>query len=506
MNTKARPPVNRIGLLLLCGLALAPGLSLAQSLSNQMAQQGSAYLQLHAKDPVLWQPLNSATLALAQKTNTPLFLSIGYFACHWCHVAQAELYQNPQIADWVNAHYIPVKLDRETDLSADSALQEFSRWSGQRAGWPLHSLMTPDAAPLNHLGYQPPEDFLRHLKAFTREWEQNAPALNRLAQDALQSYQTIQPSPQDLHADELLGGYGQTAKFPFTPSLIDALQRPALLEEERDFLKLTLDAMQHGELHDRLWGGFFRYTTQSDWTVPHFEKMLADQALLIQAYLMASQVYENPAYLKIADETLAFVFNEMALAEGVYSGSLSALDPQGQDGGSYLFQTEQLQHAGATGGAALEDGRMLLKKASSKSLAKLRGLKASIKPPKDPNPQWGWNGLLLASLADRLAHPSDRPKDWLAKGKRLDAQLSIALQNTRLSQIDRLSILYGQMIWASHFAPNQLQTRQQAFALSLSQRPMQTFAFLHYQPQKSARLHLPDADWLRKQLDHRGLK
>jgi uncharacterized protein YyaL (SSP411 family) len=506
MKAKARPPVNRLSLVLLSWLALTPGLLLAQPLSNQMAQQPSAYLQLHAKDPVLWQPLNADTLALAQKTNKPLFLSIGYFACHWCHVAQAELYQNPQIADWVNAHYIPIKLDRETDLSADSALQEFSRWSGQPSGWPLHSLMTPEAAPLNQFGYQPAEEFLRHLKAFSQEWEQNAPALNRLAQAALQSYQTIQPSPQDLHTDELLGGYGQTAKFPFTPGLIDALQRPALLEEERDFLKLTLDAMQDGELHDRLWGGFFRYTTQSDWTVPHFEKMLADQALLIQAYLLASQVYENPAYLTLSDETLAFVFNEMGLAEGLYSGSLSALDPQGQDGGSYLFETNQLNQAQAQGGDPLPDGRRLLAKASPTSIEQLRQRKALSKPPKDPNPQWGWNGLLLASLADRLAHPIASPTHWMNKAKRLDAQLSIALQNTRLSKIDRLSILYGQMIWASHFAPDQLQTRQQAFRHTDAQSPQQTFAFMRYQPTYTARLHLPDADWLRKQLDLRGLK
>ncbi len=337
--------------------------SLAQApLANQLANNPSPYLALHGKDPVAWQEWNAETFARARRENKLLYVSVGYFACHWCHVMQRESYSNPAIAAELNQHFIPVKVDRELNNGVDDTLQLFSERLNGVAGWPLNAFITPEGYPSFVVLYAPPEQFLGILQKVSARWKADDQAIRKLAQQAAPAVATTPPANVEVtpaytataslnfinsvwqEADTLQGGFGQTLKFPLVPQLTLLLEIYAQQPEAKpgSFLRLTLDQMAKRALRDHVGGGFFRYTTDPAWDTPHFEKMLYDNAQLAQLYLQAAEVLHEPAYRDVAIATFDFMLTLQAPAGGLFT-STSAVDKQGREGAVFLWEPQALK-------------------------------------------------------------------------------------------------------------------------------------------------------------------
>ncbi|MEC9330129.1 MAG: DUF255 domain-containing protein, partial [Pseudomonadota bacterium] len=324
-------------------------------LSNQLAGHPSPYLALHGGDPVAWQSWNEDALAVARKENRLLFLSVGYFSCHWCHVMQRESYRDRDIASLVNRHFVPVKVDRELEPALDKVLMDFAYKTVGRGGWPLNVFVTPEGYPLYAVLYQPPEQFRNLLEQLSQLWEQDG---ERLSEIARQSGPARFPDPGgDVDAtlvatlnsrfvdaalsaaDDLDGGFGVQAKFPHTPQLdylIEAYDRQPR-QDLKDLLTLSLDNMAYRGLVDHLSGGFFRYTVDPGWEVPHFEKMLYTNALLARTYLRSAAILGRPEYSEVARRTLDFMAARMRTPGGGLIAAFSAVDDQGAEGAYYLW-------------------------------------------------------------------------------------------------------------------------------------------------------------------------
>jgi uncharacterized protein YyaL (SSP411 family) len=320
---------------------------------------------MHGADPVDWRPWGPEVLADARARNVPIFISSGYFACHWCHVMQRESYRDPGIAEILNRHFIPVKLDRELHPALDSYLIDFTERTAGRAGWPLNVVLTPEGYPLTGFTYEPPERLKALLGRLIALWETRAGELQALARDEAKGLAERQaeagsrppgapPAPDAVTArlvkdaltwgDRLAGGFGHQARFPMAPNLRVLLETQAAHPDRElgPFLSLTLDQMTRLGLRDHLGGGFFRYTVDPDWRTPHFEKMLYDQALLIQVLLRGAEVLGEPRYRFAARETLDFLLAQMRRPDGGFMASLLAVDAAGEEGGYYLWRPEDL--------------------------------------------------------------------------------------------------------------------------------------------------------------------
>ncbi len=329
-------------------------------LVNQLKSSPSPYLAIHAEDPVAWQEWSPATLALARKENKLLFVSIGYFSCHWCHVMQAESYRNVAIAALINQNYIPVKVDRELEVALDAEMIAYAQGMLGHSGWPLNVFITPEGYPLYATLYEKPERFGSILNALSNEWKKDSAGLKAIAQKAGATERIInrikptaalavnyrkQLVQETLEqADLLSGGINTPRKFPVSPQLLALLE---IVEHHHDdklaeWLRLTFDQMARGGLRDHVAGGFFRYTVDPDWHTPHFEKMLYDNAQLAMIYLRAARIFKNPAYRDIAIETLDFMLSEMRVG-AAFITSTSALDEGGKEGGAYLWSEMQLK-------------------------------------------------------------------------------------------------------------------------------------------------------------------
>ena len=347
-----------VGLVLLSGLVCAstalPG--------NRLKNNPSPYLALHGEDPVAWQTWSAETLALARRSRRLLFVSVGYFACHWCHVMQRESYRNPRIAAYLNAHFIPVKIDRELNSGLDEALQGFAGNVVHRGGWPLNAFVTPEGYPLSVVLYQPPGEFLPTLTRVQERWVKEPARLASLARSAVPPLPPLAVAGYSAEerqvlfdaflnqarteADSLAGGFGDVAKFPQAPQLNLLLMRQSISPDPviGPWMRLTLNAMAARGLRDHVYGGFFRYTTDPGWTVPHFEKMLYDNAQLAMLYLRAADVLQEPRYEKVARSTLDFMLAFLRdPASGGFYSSTSAVDRKGKEGAAYLWSREVLQ-------------------------------------------------------------------------------------------------------------------------------------------------------------------
>ena len=352
-------------------LLLIPLLALAfigpshAALQNSLANNASPYLKMHGHDPVAWQIWDEQAVKMASQQKKLLFVSIGYFACHWCHVMQRESYQNAAIAEVLNKHFIPVKVDRELNPALDARMIEFVQATRGYSGWPLNVFITPQGHPLVGFVYLPPEDFKKLLTNLVSAWQEDPQGLARdaaaAANDFTQPVMNTSPAiPKDLPgqaltsyvqaiwktADEFGGGFGTGAKFPSSPQLLALLKSYQQSPDERvaRFLKLTLDKMASLGLHDLIGGGFFRYTTDPEWQVPHFEKMLYDNAQLARVYLLAAKMLNTPRYQEVAFETLDFMLRELRLPSGAFAASLSAIDNKNVEGGYYLFSNDTLKN------------------------------------------------------------------------------------------------------------------------------------------------------------------
>ncbi len=344
-------------------------------MTNSLINETSPYLLQHAKNPVNWHPWTQKSLALAVEEDKPLLLSIGYAACHWCHVMEHESFEDQATADIMNRHFICIKVDREERPDLDKIYQTAYQMLNQRpGGWPLNMFLSPeDQLPFFGGTYFPPD--ARHgmppfkvvLKRIADHFQQHREELQQHKQQMMAAFANIaqnKPSsgtvslvdePLERAAstlqetfDPVHGGFGGAPKFPH-PSNLERCLRHASFCDDKDtaaqlleICRFTLIRMSEGGLNDHVGGGFFRYSTDALWMIPHFEKMLYDNAQLIPLYLDAATSCDAPEMLTIADNTCAWVSREMQSTEGGYYSSLDA-DSEGVEGLFYTWQTDQIQ-------------------------------------------------------------------------------------------------------------------------------------------------------------------
>jgi uncharacterized protein YyaL (SSP411 family) len=333
-------------------------------LGNTMQGHGSPYLRLHENDPVAWQQWGPKTVELAKQKNKMLFVSIGYFSCHWCHVMQRESFSDQSIARLLNGNFIPVKVDRELNPALDAYLIDFVQRTRGSAGWPLNVIITPDGYPIVGITYLPKAQFSTVLQQMMQLWQTDPAALQQLARQAaaqlregkqltsseLSNSKSKQLAAQFVDqsmgiADDMSGGFGEKSKFPMTPQLnlllseYERSPQPAL----KAFLEITLDHMATQGLRDHIGGGFYRYTIDPTWQTPHFEKMLYDNAQLALLYMRAAKTLQRADYAGIGRETLNFMLRELQGPDGAFISSLSAVDTANIEGGYYLWQEDQLK-------------------------------------------------------------------------------------------------------------------------------------------------------------------
>ncbi len=332
----------------------------ASALTNQLMDHPSPYLALHGSDPVAWQDWNAAAADLAREQEKLLYISVGYFSCHWCHVMQKESYKDPAIAELLNEHFIPVKVDRELEPALDARLIDFAQKTQGRAGWPLNVFLTPEGHPLYAVLYMPQASFKQVLAKLHALWEKDRQNLKKLAaREAETAMGPGEPTLDGINVDELTsaalsqavsiadtleGGFGQAMKFPMAPQLEFLMERYREKSDEAlgAFLKLTLDGMASNGMYDHIGDGFFRYSTEPGWGTPHFEKMLYDNAQLASLYLRAGSSLDVPRYTDVAIRTLQFMMREMTAESGAMVASFSAVDDKDVEGGYYLWQQAEL--------------------------------------------------------------------------------------------------------------------------------------------------------------------
>lgn len=450
-------------LLILClALLLGPGMAMGAPLKNALAGHASPYLALHGQDPVAWQEWNPETIARAKRENKLLFVSVGYFSCHWCHVMQQESYRDPAIAALLNEHFIPVKVDRELNGALDAALIEFAERLSGAAGWPLNAFVTPDGYPAYAVLYQPPAAFKHLLGQVNGTWQTQGKAFAQAAREAgtvpaglpATAAVTAEAAARQREAfvmaawreaDTLQGGFQRVSKFPMPAHLAALLEAHARGQDAGlgEFLRLSLDQMVRLGLRDHVNGGFFRYTVDPDWSTPHFEKMLYDNAQLARLFARAAEVFKRPDYRRVAHDTLDFMLDGLAAPGGGFHTALSALDRQGREGGGYLWSARDLRQRlnpaefalasrvwGLDQPPAFDLGYLPMEKAAPAPaeqamleavLAKLKAAGRMGQVPKDTKINAGLNGLALSALVDagrgvpRFEQAARGLRAWLAR-------------------------------------------------------------------------------------------
>jgi uncharacterized protein YyaL (SSP411 family) len=350
---------------------------------NRLIDETSPYLLQHAHNPVDWHPWGPEALDRARTLDRPIFLSIGYAACHWCHVMERESFENPEIAALMNERFVSIKVDREERPDLDDVYMAAVQAMTGSGGWPMSVFLTPDLRPFFGGTYFPPED--RHgMAGFPRvlasvadayrtrrdEVEEQAGLLASHLQAQLAVPPAgIDPARQELDAatarlastfDEVRGGFGGAPKFP-TPMALEFLLRSWHRSGDPTTLNMvtrTLDAMADGGIHDQLGGGFARYSTDARWLVPHFEKMLYDNALLAHAYLEGFRATGNGRYAAVARSTLDFMLAELLTPDGGFASALDA-DTEGVEGRFYVWGHDELMSALSAAGLGHADALRL---------------------------------------------------------------------------------------------------------------------------------------------------
>jgi uncharacterized protein YyaL (SSP411 family) len=427
----------------------------APILQNRLRDETSPYLLQHQDNPVHWQPWSDGTLALAKEAQKPIMLSVGYAACHWCHVMAHECFEDPEIADLMNRLFVNIKVDREERPDIDAIYQTALALLGEHGGWPLTMFLTPDGAPFWGGTYFPPAprfgrpSFPQVLQGvadiFSREPDKVAKNVSALADGLKQMSQTRAGALVDLETiteitrrltrqiDPFEGGFGSAPKFP-QPTNLKLLWRAWLrsgAEPFRQAVELTLLKMSQGGIYDHLGGGFARYSVDNHWLVPHFEKMLYDNAQLVQVLTWIWQDTKKEIYACRVQETVTWALREMmaaADAEGrpstAFASSFDA-DSEGEEGLFYLWHEEEIdrllgreaalfkQIYGVTPDGNFE-GRTILNRsgdldlsdpATEERLAAARACLFEARRDRVP-PGWDdkvladWNGLMISALAE----------------------------------------------------------------------------------------------------------
>ncbi len=426
---------------------------------NRLIHSTSPYLLQHAHQPVDWYPWGEEAFEKARRENKPIFLSIGYAACHWCHVMAHESFDDPEIAQILNRHFVPVKVDREEHPDVDHVYMQAVIAMTGHGGWPLSVFLTPEGEPFYGGTYFPPEprhglpSFRQVLEAVIQAWEQDPEGIRRSAQHLRQHLQERLRVPLDQARgdltpglldeatralrrgyDERHGGWGGPPKFP-SATVLEFLLRQATrgTQEALAMASHTLAAMAQGGMYDLLGGGFHRYSVDAFWWVPHFEKMLYDNALLARVYLYGYLVTGQPYFRRVVRETLTFLLREMRHPEGAFYSSLDA-DTQGEEGATYTWTPEEVRALlpdpewdvvrlafGLHGPPQMEGGRYVLRRMYSlETLAQrlnrppeeiahlleqarerlFRARQQRPQPEVDDKILLGWNALAVWALAE----------------------------------------------------------------------------------------------------------
>ena len=382
---------------------------------NRLAAETSPYLLQHANNPVDWYPWGDEALARAREEDKPILLSVGYAACHWCHVMEHESFEDAATAALMNEHFVSVKVDREERPDIDSVYMDAVVSLTGHGGWPMTVFLTPAGAPFFGGTYYPPEprhglpSFPQLLQAIANAWRERRSDIERDAGAITEQLRrTAEPSHEPLTSSLLTdavrglreqfdpewGGFGPAPKFP-PASVLEFLLRRGELE----LATKTLDAMAAGGMYDLVGGGFHRYSVDRQWLVPHFEKMLYDNALLVPVYLHGWLVTGNDRYREVATETLDYMLRELALDEGGFASAEDA-DTDGVEGLTYTWTEDDnvphdLLHP-------FERGRFIIRGALDPELrARLfEERERRRKPLRDDKAIASWNGLTLAALAE----------------------------------------------------------------------------------------------------------
>jgi uncharacterized protein len=407
---------------------------------NRLAQETSPYLLQHADNPVDWQPWGEEALGRARSEGKPLLVSIGYSACHWCHVMEHESFADEATASVMNELFVNVKVDREERPDVDAVYMDAVVALTGQGGWPLTVFLTPDGEPFYGGTYFPPEprhglpSFRQVLRAVAdayRERPEDVAAQAEALVSALRRSAETEPSREPLteallaeaergllsQLDPRWGGFGHAPKFP-PASVLEFLLRRGALEPVR----LTLDGMAAGGMYDLVGGGFHRYSVDAQWLVPHFEKMLYDNALLVPPYLHAWLLTGEERYRVVAQQTLDYMVRELRLPSGGLASSQDA-DTDGVEGLTYTWTAEEGAPAELL--QPFEHGRSILRgELDSETRARLLEVRERRpQPALDDKVIAAWNGLALAALAEG-ARRLERP-DFLAAACELGALLSV---------------------------------------------------------------------------------
>jgi uncharacterized protein len=405
---------------------------------NRLAQETSPYLLQHQDNPVDWYPWGPEALERAREEDRPILLSVGYSACHWCHVMERESFEDPETAAYMNEHFVCVKVDREERPDVDAIYMEAVQTITGHGGWPMTVFLDPDGVPFYGGTYFPPDEsrgmpsFRMVMEAVVHAFETQREEIREkapLARARLGAIGEVEPrdlpGTADLEeavrrllgaADRRNGGFGGAPKFPPASSLELLMARG-----ETEVVELTLDRMLAGGIYDQIGGGFARYSVDGVWLVPHFEKMLYDNALLARAYLHGWQVLGHERYRRVCEETLDWLLREMRGPEGGFYSALDA-DSEGEEGKFYVWTAEEIREVlGEAAAPVIEfygvsergnfEGSNVLHLGGGAEALEPAGLAEArralfeararrVHPGLDDKRLTSWNALAIAALAD----------------------------------------------------------------------------------------------------------
>jgi uncharacterized protein YyaL (SSP411 family) len=401
---------------------------------NRLAQETSPYLLQHAHNPVNWYPWGEEAFGRARAEDKPVLLSVGYAACHWCHVMERESFEDDETARLMNELFVSVKVDREERPDVDAVYMDAVVALSGQGGWPMTVFLTPAGEPFFGGTYYPPEPrhgmpaFRQVLVAIAEAYKTQRDDVAKQAAalvEALRRSSQLAPSSEPLTAELLddaarslrtqydpqWGGFGHAPKFP-PASTIEFLLRRGVF----DLALGTLDGMRAGGMYDLVGGGFHRYSVDAEWLVPHFEKMLYDNALLIPAYLHAFLLTEERGYRRIVEQTVEYCLRELRLEGGGFASAQDA-DTEGVEGLTFTWTPDEVPRAELL--QPFEHGRSIIRGhlAEEERTALLEVRETRSQPLRDDKAIAAWNGLMLAALAE--AGRRLERTDWLDAAREL---------------------------------------------------------------------------------------